>query len=180
MRNRDVQLVRELLSLYVKYGPEAFEAAVRELREGNVTQAIADAAENLQATAQRANFGRAPSSGTRSSKKSKHELLGERISRLRQSGLPSDAQIADLLEKILNREVLNSPNSLREYMSLIGVPATARLTDRYDSVRIIMEYLQGLPDQQKHDRIHAVDQFKNRESSLQRWADIIVKSDRSN
>lgn len=178
MRSRNSTLIRELLSLYVKYGPGAFEAAARELREGNVTEAIAEAAERLEDATRRPKVGRTEKEHSQSVRRSKHELLSEYISYVRRTGHSADIEITDLITKIVDRSILRTPTALREYMASIGVPIGGRNGDRYDEARRILEFLKTLPEHELRGRIEAAAQIGEEESSLQRWTNIIVKPNR--
>jgi hypothetical protein len=96
---------------------------------------------------------------------------------LRQSADETGAAIAALVDAIARKQVLETPKAINEYMALIGVPFSGRVTDRYEAARQIAEYLGRLPKGDAREKINAVTQFKTRDSSLQRWTDIIVKSD---
>jgi hypothetical protein len=179
MRSRNSTLIKELLSLYVKYGADAFEAAARELREGNVTETIAETAEHLREVARRAKVGKPESSRTTyPPRKSKQELLAEQIANVRNTGNKSDFEIPGLVQNIIDRQILKTPGSLREYMAFIGVPMAERHGDRYDSAKRILEFLKTLPEHELGGRIRAIEHVRGEESSLQKWTNIIVKPER--
>lgn len=178
MRGREVALIRELLALYAKYGGEAFEVAVRQIRAGEMAELIADTADAVRRAAQnrRASAIRA---GEARPRKTKREIAIERIAGMKGTGRKTDAVIAGLAERILNREVLPTPASLREYMELIGMPVSGRHTERNDALFEVTDYLRGLPEAEVIRSVDAVQNLRTPVSSLQRWADIIVKPDRN-
>lgn len=179
MSKRSLSLVRELLALYAKYGPETFDAAIRDLRQGDFIKPIAAAADTIAgvpySVAAKSPIGR----HLVVSRKSKQELLAEEVRLLRSTGIKRDSLAADLIERLMRREILGTPASLRDYMAFIGMPVSERQIDRYDNIRSILKYLTTLPERESAERIDAADKIKARNSSLQRWADIIVRTDPS-
>jgi len=177
MRSRSAALLNELLGLYAKYGPQAFEEATRQLREGEITKLIADALDQLPISA--GNLESKQRLRTGSTRKPKHELLLEEVSRLRDAGTWKLRKIAEFAERILSRQILETSSLLREYMSFIGMPITQRQGDRIENIRQIMRYLANLPEHEILNQIQMADDVRPRKSSLQKWADIIVKPDQS-
>jgi hypothetical protein len=175
MRAQSAALVKELLFLYAKYGPEAFQAAARELRGGRPADLIAEAVENLPEAAGRDGARRTYAGRSGTPKKSKHDLAEDYVYRLRNSALPIERKIANFLAKILDREMLKTSVSLRDYMSFIGMPVVDHISDRYNAVRRIGDHLLSLPENQVEDQIDAAGDIKENDSSLQRWTNIIVK-----
>jgi hypothetical protein len=86
-------------------------------------------------------------------------------------------RVASVLKRILGREILVSPSSLKGYLETIGVATHAQKVDRYRAAKKIGDYLGGLPKDQAKETIDAIEQMTNRQSSLQQWTDIIVTRD---
>jgi hypothetical protein len=89
----------------------------------------------------------------------------------------NNAEIAGVARKILNREALQSPNMIRDYMFRSGIPTEDKKIDRYRSTRKIVEHLLTLPRPQLDQQIRTIEQMKEQSSSLQKWTDLIVKPD---
>jgi len=176
MRTRESALIRELLSLYLKYGPDTFEETGRLLREENPAEIIAKTLESLTLVTPRSKAaGLKRRNNIAGAKKSKYELFTEELDQLSKTSTESQKRAIEFVEEILDRRILKSPNALRQYMAYIGVSVTDRPIDRYDSIKQILEYLMSLPDRETRQKISAITQMRDEESSLQRWADIIVK-----
>ena len=178
MKHQTSRLTKELLSLYIRYGPEEFEAVARELREGNLARLIADAVDSLDATVKTSG---APSGKTSRSARagqtrpSKGELMARYLAKLAASGANADAAIAQFAERIAKRDILETTAALREYMTIIGMPMFSNTADRYQNIKHITEFLKGLPEMEAMEKIRIGDDLGGRRSSLQQWADIIVK-----
>ena len=178
MKNREATLIKELLALYVKYGADTFEAAVREIRTGETARLIADAADDLHRAVQRTGI-RAAGRRPLKLKKTKRDLASERIADMKNTHRSVDIVVAEFAERILNHEILPTSAALREYMAFIGVPMSGRHLDRYDALVSITDHLRNLPELQAKQSIESIRDFNDPVSPLQRWADIIVKPDRN-
>lgn len=181
MKSRKQQLTDELLSLYIKYGRAAFLNAVRELREGNITETISAGADALSATAVPTRKSSSPAykfySRARSTKLSSKDMLLRYISVLESSRDEIKVRVASLLKRILVKEILASASSLKGYLESIGVATREQKLDRYRAAKKIADYLSDLPRDRAKETIEAIEQMKNTQSSLQQWTDIIVKPD---
>lgn len=180
MTSRASRLTRELLSLYIQYGADEFEAAARELREGKLGHLIADAADSLE-TAVRISKSEGVKPGIRDragpGRPSKRDILTRYLVRLKDSGGKTDTAVAEFAERILRRQVLNTPASVSDYMELLGISAANRRADRYQSIRQITEFLKTLPEKEAIEKIRSAKDLGQRGSSLQGWTDIIVRSE---
>jgi hypothetical protein len=72
---------------------------------------------------------------------------------------------------------LTTPRALRDYVDLIGIPTGVRTTDRYQHIRRIIEFLRSLPKEQIVEKIRSTEDLGEGASTLQRWADIILRQD---
>jgi uncharacterized protein YecE (DUF72 family) len=178
MKNRTSRLTEELLALYLRYGPEEFEATARELREGDFARLIAETADNLGFAVknQRSASGKTslPTRGGRA-RSSKGELLERYLAKLRASGARTDVAISQLGDRLVKRDLLPTAAAVKDYMTVIGMPMFASSADRNRNIRQIAEFLRRLPQKEAMEKMQVADDLGDRSSSLQRWADIIVK-----
>lgn len=178
MTTVDSELIRELLSLYVKYGAAEFEAAARALRRGDVTRAIAEAAEGLGSSARARNKDAARGAAHRGPVAAKsQEELTEFFHELDNLGTKKSRDISDLGRKILKKETLKTSRSLREYMLIIGIPVGDQLPRRIQAAHKISKYLMDLPEREVSEKLELLQSVADNGSSLQKWADIIVRSE---
>jgi hypothetical protein len=180
MTNVHRKLTRELLALYVKYGAREFNAAIKELRESNIGGTVADAAEAVVGSlhnskprsAQLQRLENAPSRTL-----SSRDRLIHYIQNLESGNDRHKANIAGVARKILDREVLQSPNMIRDYNFRSGIPFEDKKIDRYRAIRKIAEYLLTLPREEADEQIRSIERMREDSSSLQKWTDVIVKPD---
>lgn len=181
MKSRNRQLTDELSALYIKYGRAAFLNAVRELREGNISETIAPAADALSATPVPTRKSRSAAyksdNRARPTKLSSKEILLRHISLLESSRDEIKVRVASLLKRILVKEILATSSSLKGYLESIGLATREQKIDRYRAAKKIADYLSDLPRDRAKETIEAIEQMKNTQSSLQQWTDIIVRSD---
>jgi hypothetical protein len=180
MTTRGSPLTKELLALYLKYGAKEFEVAARELRSGDFARLIAEAADGVGA----ATHGSKPNTGsprlerrTPTARRSKQDMLTDYFNSLMQTGDDKDAAIAKFAEQILSRQVLATSRALQDYMDMIGMRAGVRTTDRYQHIKRVAEFLRALPNDEVIEKIRSADNVGEGGSALQRWTDIIVRSE---
>jgi hypothetical protein len=180
MTSRESPLTKELLALYLKYGAREFEVAARELRAGDFSRLIAQAADDLGAAIQRSKSGTASSSpreGTGAARRSKKEILIDYLDGLMKTGNDTDAAIGKFAERIMSRQVLATTQALHDFMDLIGMRSGVRTTDRYQYIKRITEFLRALPKEEVTEKIRSAEDLGKGGSALQRWTDIIVRSE---
>jgi hypothetical protein len=182
MKSQTFRLTRELLALYLRYGPEEFEAASRELREGKLGQLVADTADNVGNAAKQLGPGikrlRTPARAAQP-RPSKRESLTAYLERLKAAGTEADVVIAHFAERIVRQEILDSAAAMRDFMRLIGIRSPVKSTDKYQNIRQVVEFLRGLPPPEAREKISVAEHLRAHSSSLQGWADIIVKTNKN-
>jgi hypothetical protein len=180
MTTRGSPLTKELLALYLKYGATEFEVAARELRSGDFAQLIAQAADSVGA----AIHGSKPNAGSSrlgerapTARRSKQDMLIDYVDGLMKTGDDKDAAVAKFAEQILSRQVLATSHTLQDYMDMIGMRAGVKTTDRYQHIKRIAEFLRALPKDEVIEKIRSAENLGEGGSALQRWTDIIVRSE---
>jgi RecA/RadA recombinase len=178
MKSQRSALIKELLALYIKYGAAEFEATTRTLREGQIEKLIADASDSLSFATKRSGQQLDISVGLLKSQRrklSKQDSFNELISRLEVSGGARNLALARSLRGLINQGSL-SLHSINQVMTTIGVPSNSKPRDRYQAGKQILDYLLELPEDDAIRKAELISQTQDqRGSSLQRWADIIVK-----
>lgn len=182
---RDTEnLVRDLLSLYVKYGPSAFAEATAALSQGAVSLEIADVARELSRRTKDLpvhpeKVVRVEPNEIRSARKlTSRETTLKYIASLVNSNTPRDASVASFLQAIADRVVLDSPSLLKNYVDLLRLAPMSAHPDRYTMIRRIGEHLLGLlTDEEVRDKIREGRTMISPKSALEAWTNIIVKSD---
>jgi hypothetical protein len=180
MTNVHRKLTKELLALYIKYGAREFNSAIKELRESNIGGTVADAAEavvELLRDSRPRSVEVNPLNNTPPKSLSSRDRLVHYIQTLESGNDRRKADVAGVTRKILNREALQSPNMIRDYMFRSGIPLEEKKLDRYRATRKIAEYLLALSPQEADEQIRAIEQMREASSSLQKWTDVIVKPD---
>jgi hypothetical protein len=176
--SRRDSLIRELLALYVRYGPDTFEDVVGAMRRGAVSSVVTSAmSEVLRAGRSRGTD--VPTVNRRGAERrtrptatqTTQNYVLELIRSDRENGKP----IAEFVDDIARRAVLTSPHALRRYSEAIGVPISSKNPDRNSIARKIGDLLLTLPTHEAQDRIRLGRQMPDENSTLQAWTDIIVK-----
>jgi hypothetical protein len=178
MTSRGSPLTRELLALYLKYGAKEFEVAARELRRGDFSRLIAQAADSLGEAIQKSKSeteSSSPRESTGAARRSKQEILVDYADGLMKTGSDTDAAIAKFVKQIISRQVLTTRRALQDYMDLIGMQSGVRTTDRYQHIKRIAEFLRSFPNEVVMEKIRSAEDLREGGSALQRWADIIVR-----
>jgi hypothetical protein len=178
MTNVHRKLTKDLLALYIKYGAREFNAAIKELRESNIGDTIADAAQAVGDAVRDSKSGLGKPSrldATVSKTLNSRERLIRYIDLLEQSGDRNKMYIAGLGRRMITKQVLETTSAIKDYMFRSGILMEGKQRDRYRSIRRIIDYLLDLPSQQVNEQIRAIEEIRGASSSLQKWTDVIVK-----
>src|SRR5882724_4295597 len=128
-----------------------------------MTETIAAAVDALSATVVPTRKSRSPAdkfdNRARSTRLSSKEMLLRYISVLESSRDEIKVRVASLLKRILVREILASPSSLKEYLESIGVATRERKVDRYRAAKKIADYVSDLPRERAKETIEAIEQM---------------------
>lgn len=171
MTPRTQKLVRELLGLYAKYGPAEFDHALEALRTGTATALLSETVAGVAKVA--------PSPRHRAARASTHKLSPrDRFEdfqfRLALDRTQTRSELHEFLQQIAQRSILADPRALREFAGLLEIPTGAKL-ERYTVTRKIGEKLAKESEDSLHQRMKAARDYSGEASSLQKWANIIVK-----
>lgn len=172
MTPRTQKLVRELLGLYAKYGPVEFGHALEALRTGTATALLSEAVEDVARAAppprQRASPGQAK-------KMSPRDRFDDFQFRLALDRTQPRSELHEFIQQIAERSILADARTLRDFAALLEIPTGAKL-ERYTIARKIGEKLAMDSEESLHRTMKAARDYGGEEgSSLQKWADIIVK-----
>ncbi len=174
MAARTEKLVRELLALYGKYGQAEFDRAIEEIRSGSTTLAFAHSVE--QATRSFEDRGiRSVAPKRKAPTASARERFEDYQYRLMTAGTRQTPELPNLLQGIVDRTILPNPRALRDFAAMLDIPLTSNKIDRYSLARKIGDALLALPDEEATSRIKLAREIGAEPSSLQSWANIIVR-----
>lgn len=170
-------LIRELLSLYIRYGARNFEAALSELKSGHITDRIFDVSSELRKVAKMRGTRTKLTAAARETRAniSMRERLESYADRLKTSGDERAAHVAIFALDISGRRALITPRNLRDYMLMLGMPITEKKLDRHDAARKIAEHLMEIPASDTAAKISIGRDMNPASSTLQGWSNIIVK-----
>lgn len=171
----DYELIKALLSLYVKFGPDAFQRALGALRDGEAMKPLLQALEQSYVVFQQTKNLRAvrPAS-TRRSPSPKDRLTGY-LAQLRRRRDASMGELAAFVEGVATGKFLPRGAALRQYAQRIGINVTQKKLDRATMAYKIGEALTSRSDVERHELISVGSTVDLDESALQKWANIIVK-----
>jgi hypothetical protein len=176
-RSRADQLLRDLFTLYSRYGAVEFDEAIRSLESGHYTNTLL---RTLKAT-KAAKTTKAGLSNPRKSaivsnvkpKKRPMEYLSEFVSNLSNTERDGAARVADLVIGIVERSILPNASILREYARRLDIPADSKV-DRPTIARKIGEAILSQSPEARATNIELASKMSSQGSSLQAWSDIIV------
>lgn len=140
-------LIRELLSLYVRYGADKFEAALNELRRGDVVKRINVLSSEIGLVAGGLPRDRPQGSErVRAGKKeTPKEALYQYVRSLKETGKDKDVAVASFIDEISLRTALPTLRSLRDYMLMLGIVVSSGKLDRLSAARRIASRLLQMP-----------------------------------
>ena len=169
-------LTRELLSLYVRYGARVFEDALKELRDGAVTNRIVNISTELSQRARRSSpVKRKGESSSARSKSTPKEIFQRYVAELRKSEDEMDISVANFVTEIASKTILTSPRTLRDYMTMLGINASDLKLDRFVAARRIGVHLLQRPKDDVAEKIKTGREMSSESSTLAGWSKIIVK-----
>jgi hypothetical protein len=96
---------------------------------------------------------------------------------LMRTGSGIDAEIAKFVLGGMGKQILGTSRALQDYMAIIGMRSDFKTRDRYQHIKQIAEFLRSVPKDEVMEKIRAAQDLGEGGSALQRWTDIIVKSD---
>ncbi len=174
MTPRTQRLVRELLGLYAKYGPAEFSHALEALRTGAATDLLFSAVEQV------AKVGLPPSSSSdgtlrgakKASPRDRFDDFQFHLAMDRKNH--AHGELHGFLEQIAERKVLGNPRTLREFAAFLDIPTGVKI-ERYAIARKIGEQLLPQSETSLREKVQIAHEMSVEQSTLQSWADIIVK-----
>jgi hypothetical protein len=171
-QSRSDQLLRDLLSLYSKYGAASFEEAIRSLESGAYTNTLL---RTLRATraARISRNKKPPVVVPITRKKRPKEYLSEFMSNLSKTETTDSVMVASLVTGIVERTILPNASILREYARRLGLPVDGKM-DRPTVARKIGEVILSQSPNTRMANIGLASKMGSQGSSLQAWSDIIV------
>lgn len=171
-------LIRELLLLYAKYGAEIFDDATKSLKQGALSRILADSTKEISQAARgaEAKWKPDPKTGRSARKQSTKQATQQYIAGLLSSEQEAEVMVARFTQAIVQRAVLKTPSSLKEYAEALGL-TSAVPAERNEIARRIGVHLLTLPWQDAEAIMDAARKSDEPESSLEAWTNIIVKQE---
>lgn len=170
MKTKSDRLISELLSIMSRYSRNEFEEALQRLRGGEIEPA-------LDLTAALANSPEQPRAQKQSPKQklTSSQLLQRQIKEFHSHSDRTRNEIASFLTDAMERKTLPTTSAIRYFADALGLPPTSSKTDRATHLRRIGYELSSLPPDIAADFMNRARAVGNEPSSLQSWANLIVK-----
>jgi len=167
-------LADQLYKILVRHSPEAVEAALEEIRARETVRfdRVRQLILSLEPSAVRTETARSPAPRK---KKTPKELLDSKILAIRRSRNPNRAMIADFVEDISNKQVLPATTQLGAFGQALGVPISSKKIDRSVMAKRIADALERANQSDIRSLIDQGRAMNTNHSSLQSWANVIVK-----
>ncbi|MGY4364966.1 hypothetical protein ACVW1A_001031 [Bradyrhizobium sp. LB1.3] len=167
-------IIRDILTLYQRYGADEIEQAVQSLKNGDALREISDLTMNVVRRAERVSANRPPRATT-SKKKSKREYLSDLIAEIESKSDSTQADVVELLRAASKGAMLNDGRSLRQFSARLGISEGPKKVDRFTTLKQVGEALLTKAPEERADLIEFAKSLESRPSSLQGWSDLIVK-----
>lgn len=165
------RIISELLSIYSKYSREEIEDAIDAIHTGKAFESI----EQLALEFVRKAPKRDPLTSHRKRTRTSPTIaLAKLISDLSASEIPHHRDVSTMLQAATHREILPTNAAIQKLASHIGY-STAKKTDRTTALLRLGQYLSQLDSESVSSILSLANDTRNRDSSLQRWTDIIVQ-----
>ena len=184
MQSSRERLIRELVSIYQRYTSAEIDEAFQALRSGEAFASFSNAALSVPKDDQRrarSTVGVRPGRGIenrirRGEKRGAGEQLDQTIVALRELGGASERMVSDLLEAAREGKILRTSASVFQFLTRLGVAISER-QDRLSMLRMLGKHLLAVPVDQLESLVKVAEETENKSSSLQKWADIIVRKE---
>lgn len=165
------KIISELLAIYSRYSREEIEDAIDAIHTGKAFEPIEQLALEF--------VRKAPNRDLLTTRREKARTspaiaLAKLISDLSASQIPHHRDVSTMLQAATRREVLPSNAAIQKLASHVGF-STAKKTDRATALLRLGRYLSQLDSESVSSILSLANDTRNRDSSLQRWTDIIVR-----
>ncbi|WP_428059976.1 hypothetical protein [Brevundimonas sp.] len=173
MTTHSKQLLVEVERLLALVGPAELEAALNEVEARN-SERLRRMRELVRTLSE--NSAGRPSKKEKKAKATPKEVLDRKVESLRKSRSQRDQAVADFVAEISDRRILPAAGDLRTFVRGAGVALTSAKTDRSVLAKRLADHLLNIEASRTMEIIETGRRSASDESSLQRWANVIVKN----
>lgn len=163
----DLKLLIELISLYDRYGSEAFARLADKLAEGTIVDDLEAALRGLPREIDKQAKSRIKTSPQ--SRPSPHEEMA----RLRDDFATSDVAFASFVDQCVTGAILKSKASVISLVDQVGLNLDVKRESRISLLLKVLRRLSKMPLAQRSELMHL--HLKGHSDDLSGWVHIIVK-----
>jgi hypothetical protein len=177
MQSRQKKILSDLLNIYLKHDADEITAAFESLKSGDAFRRFVELgreASKLPGSDLGKSLNKRASSANKRVHPSKRASLDEFISTLLASNEKEHREIAATLKAARDRTILSSTSMLEKLFLTIGLPVPNR-ADRFSLIHTLGEHLLKLEPDKIEPILQLAKETGKKESSLQRWTNIIVQ-----
>ena len=167
--DRSSKLLAEIMTLLSNYTREEFDQAILRLDHERIQDTLITT-KSLRSYAKTINKPR-----SERKRKTPKENIESKIFSLNKSQDPVRREIGNFIGDVVDRKILNSPSSLKEFTNTIGIPISGKKLNRIPLALNLAKHLETLPPNSAQDQMEIGRTLDAKPSSLQSWANVIVK-----
>lgn len=174
-------LLIELLGLHRRYGSRAFREVARALQKGGAVDEIAAAVTAIQPSYARDESSK-PSEASRQKKSREKRLSSKEKLELYANDLSLSADrhkaiVGAFARRLAERSVLPTKALLQAFANAIGSGPVHGDVDRYQNARALCDQLLTFSPTEIDEKIELATKMTRPGSSLEAWANVIVRPD---
>jgi hypothetical protein len=168
IRERELDLLIDLLKLLRKYGSESFESLANDLSSPEATEHLS------RILAQVPRKVRAIYPSEKDRRRKQQYAVPKSLSILEKTDQPKFQILTEFYNNLVSKKILPSLSNIKQFAAEFGLPEV-RVESRQKAINPLINALATFPYDKLKERINSVNIYEHGDRSLEGWGKIILK-----